>query len=127
VYPESAQVGCVEVTARDLMTLEHAEFVNDTIMDFRSMWVKDEYEKAYKAGASTAKAKIHFFSAFFFKKLTEKGKHTRDEVRAAPWLAHRSAQPSARLLPHGKRLACQSATWAARVPGDSAAMRHRML
>ena len=79
VYPEDKKIGCVEITGRDLMTLEAEEFVNDTVMDYRSMQIRDEYRKRFQNNETTVK--IHFFSAFFHKKLTEKGKHTRAEVQ----------------------------------------------
>ena len=80
VYPEDKRIGAVEVTGRDLMTLEPAEFVNDTIMDYQSMKIQEEYSALLAQGVTTAK--IHFFTAFFFKKLTESGRHTEDDVRA---------------------------------------------
>jgi hypothetical protein len=78
VYPEDKKIGCVEVTGRDLMTLEDAEFVNDTIMDYYTMRIKDRYREWLREGKTTVQ--LHFFSAFFYKKLTERGSHTNKEV-----------------------------------------------
>jgi Ulp1 family protease len=82
VYPEDGGIGSVEVTGNDLKTLEDTEFVNDTIMDYYSKFLFDRYKQAYEAG--TTPVKMHFFTAFFYKKLTEKGQHTRREVGAFP-------------------------------------------
>lgn len=78
IYPEDRKVGCVEVTGRDLMTLGATEFVNDTIMDYYTMWLKQQYAQAFQGG--TTQAKIHFFSAFFYKKFTEKNQHEKIAV-----------------------------------------------
>jgi Ulp1 protease family, C-terminal catalytic domain len=91
-YPEHGQIGCVEVTGYDLRTLEPAEFVNDTIMDYYSKVIQDEYSSAHSPDGS--EPQLHFFNAFFYKKLTESGAHTHKEVCACPpsfigrcWLA----------------------------------------
>jgi Ulp1 family protease len=79
-YPEDGQVGCVEVTGYDLRTLQPAEFVNDTIMDYYSKVIQDHYSDP--GGDGDEHPQLHFFNAFFFKKLTESGAHTTKEVRA---------------------------------------------
>ena len=77
-YPTTGGLGCVEVKPFDLKTLESTEFVNDTIIDYYSKVIQDKYKKLHEEG--TTKPKLHFFNAFFFKKLTERGKHTKDAV-----------------------------------------------
>jgi Ulp1 family protease len=79
VFPEDKPVGHVVVTALDLRSLEDTEFVNDTIIDYYYKVVQQRYA-IWKASGDTV-ANLHFFNSFFFKKLTEKGKHTRGMVR----------------------------------------------
>lgn len=79
VYPEDKPVGHVVVTALDLKTLEETEFVNDTIIDYYYKVVQARYTKWKDTGET--RAALHFFNSFFFKKLTEKGSHTRGLVR----------------------------------------------
>lgn len=69
VYPEGGGVGAVDVNAHDLRTLQDMEFVNDKIMDYYSIKIKEKYNHWKETGKTNAK--IHFFNAFFFKKLTE--------------------------------------------------------
>lgn len=77
-YPEDGQVGCVEVTGDDLRTLEAAEFVNDTIMDYYTKVLQGRHTRT---GDGASSSNLHFFNAFFFKKLTESGAHTASEAR----------------------------------------------
>ena len=79
VYPEDGRIGSVEVTGRDLDTLDHTEFVNDTIMDYYSKRIFERYEAWHAEGDTPVK--LHFFTAFFYKKLTESGAHTINDVR----------------------------------------------
>eukprot|EP00892_Ulva_mutabilis_P005389 jgi/Ulvmu1/3221/UM015_0262.1 len=71
VYPEHGGVGAVDVNGHDLRTLQDMEFVNDKIMDYYSKRIHEQYAEWCKSGYT--KVKIHFFNAFFFKKLTEHG------------------------------------------------------
>lgn len=69
LYPEEGGVGAVDVNGHDLQTLQDMEFVNDKIMDYYSIKIKEKYSHWKQTGRTNAK--IHFFNAFFFKKLTE--------------------------------------------------------
>lgn len=69
VYPEEGGVGAVDVNGHDLRTLQDMEFVNDKIMDYYSIRIKEKYNHWRATGKTNAK--IHFLNAFFFKKLTE--------------------------------------------------------
>ena len=63
-------VGAVEVTGHDLLTLRPMEFVNDTIMDYYSKKIADNYRQWFDKGDTDVK--LHWFNSFFYKKLTEK-------------------------------------------------------
>lgn len=71
MYPEQGGVGAVDVNGHDLRTLQDMEFVNDKIMDYYSKRIYEQYVMWRECGWT--KPKIHFFNAFFFKKLTEQG------------------------------------------------------
>lgn len=70
-------VGSVEVTGYDLLTLKPCEFVNDTIMDYYSKRIADQYREAYSAGLTSVK--LHWFNSFFYKKLTERCRDSMGE------------------------------------------------
>jgi|AntAceMinimDraft_5_1070358.scaffolds.fasta_scaffold03367_4 hypothetical protein len=58
----------VEVSSRDLLTLEDGEFLNDTVVDFFIKKLQHEDMKQEDA------ARCHIFNSFFFEKLTNENK-----------------------------------------------------
>lgn len=66
VFPPSGTVHAVEINAEDLAHLETEEFLNDTVIDFYCKYLEETMVQ------SKDKERVHFFNAFFYKKLTQR-------------------------------------------------------
>jgi hypothetical protein len=81
VYPvgsvpeEIAHIGTVEVTSRDLLTLDDGEFLNDNVIEF---FIK-KLQMDVHAKHPEDLARCHIFNSFFYEKLTnDKGIRDKD-------------------------------------------------